>query len=430
MKWTIRVRAVSGLAVGFLQACGGAPAPETPSAQCVEPAGAPAQPFEPPNSVLGVTVNVSQHRLARELAAQVPEVLARAKRRNVGAPGKLSYVIRRGEIDVDVENQQLQVRTPLRGEIEVCKPLGPVCVRYGTCQPRWEARVTLPLTWAEPLQAQTNVSLTNQCVLKPVGYNATPHVEEVTAKESRKVATRINRELHRAQQRLLRDLERELSPIEVPPGELCLQWQPSAIEYDLTAESNEQRQTLKFAGQTSGQVSTQCSASGEELPVPQLRPGLEPQIDISVPLTMDLEQVQLQLSQNAPGPVELRAFQSLGGGSNTLHVGVPGYDACGKAWMLATPQLKPDGLQLSTSAKGPAADWLNAQRVPFPAAKKQLETALTKLQNKLETDSKKLGREQRFDAGINSEYQPEVHVSSTQLVLLLRLRGSAKALVY
>jgi hypothetical protein len=376
-------------------------------------------------------LRIDEARLSAELGARVPKQLAEARGRDVGAPGKLSYTITRGGFRYNVGSGSLSIETDLSGKLEVCKPLGPVCLRYGDCRPAWNASVSLPLEWTEPLKATTQVQMTSGCVLKPVGYDATTQVEEVTAREAGKIDRRIDSELAEAQRGWLARLREGLHPVKIlPEGDaepLCLSVTTQALEYDVTPAPEGEPAGVSVAAQVQGDLNLSCEGP-RPLPTPRWAPGLAPEIDVHIPLAVSFQELEAQLSRNAPAPVSLRSFRSFAPeGLNTLFVGLDGYDACGTLWLLVQPRLTPEGIQLITQATGRAAAWLNAQVVPSPRERAALEAALAKTQTRLETQLERLKTEQDVHVQLRTELQPEVHVDRNSLVLVLRLRGQAQA---
>src|SRR5690606_34028340 len=89
---------------------------------------------------------LSERQLLAELAAHIPGTLAQAKRRPIGAPGEVTYTVKRGALDSSVDNGVFHFVTLANAEIEICKPLGPFCVTYGRCQPVLATTVSMPLS--------------------------------------------------------------------------------------------------------------------------------------------------------------------------------------------------------------------------------------------------------------------------------------------
>lgn len=401
---------------------------------CIAPSGEPALRYAPPESRLGLEVRLDEARLSNELSERVPKLLAQASGREVGAPGKLSYKISRGSFSFALRAEELVVSTELNGDIEVCKPLGPVCLRYGECRPSWNAQVSLPLAWQVPLKATTHIEMTSGCVLKPVGYNATPHVKEVTAKEAAKVGRRINLELAEAQRQWLAHLGEGLRAVPVATDAqqepLCLRFTARELAYSVGPSGDPSKPGLRVAGQVRGQLGLGCE-SAPALPAPEYVSTLEPGVDVHVPVEVSFRSLEQQLRRTAAGAVTLRSFRSFGAPApNTLYVGLEGYNDCGTLWLLVQPQLTPGGIQLKTTTQGPAAEWLSAQVLAFPPEKKQLEGALAAAQNRLETQLARLRTEHNVHAQFSTEPMHELHVSETALVLLLRLRGQVQAQVH
>src|SRR5688572_19661995 len=104
----------------------------------------PAPATEAPSSQIAVAVIARPKAVAREIERQVPAILADVRRQPVGAPGEASYRVRRGPFGVALERDRLFVTTAVVADIEVCKPFGVLCIRYGTCSPQLAAAVSIP----------------------------------------------------------------------------------------------------------------------------------------------------------------------------------------------------------------------------------------------------------------------------------------------
>ena len=104
----------------------------------------PAPPNEAPTSQISVELIAQPKAVARAIERQVPAILADVRRQPVGAPGEASYRVRRGPLGVALQADRLFVTTSVVADIEVCKPFGGLCIRYGTCNPELAAAVSIP----------------------------------------------------------------------------------------------------------------------------------------------------------------------------------------------------------------------------------------------------------------------------------------------
>ncbi len=162
----------------------------------VEPApfGLPDAPeLRPPVSRVVLDAKVPTSVLRREIEKQVPVTLATARRQPVGTPGEVSYQVTRGSIQLALEGTELKVSVPVAAEVEICKPLGPVCLRYGACSPRLLAVAKVPLVLSEDYQVQKSrvtVAVTRGCSI--AGFDAAPEIRRQAGRHVADIERRIN----------------------------------------------------------------------------------------------------------------------------------------------------------------------------------------------------------------------------------------------
>src|SRR5690606_7854341 len=188
--------------------------------------------YSPPGSRLGVTVTVGEDHIQREIGKRVPTTLATGKGQSIGAAGKVSYTVVRKGFTVRSSDDEVSVTTSLLGDVNVCKPLGAICLRYGSCRPEWAVRVSLPTNWAQDssLRPSTLVEVSKGCVLSPVGYNATPELERITKQQAGKVRGQIRQEVRRVERELQFGWERLHRPIQLAGGG-CVSLEVDEIAY-------------------------------------------------------------------------------------------------------------------------------------------------------------------------------------------------------
>ncbi len=177
------------------------PAPRAPTrcegGERADPAPEVLPAVEAPRSRVALTAAVTRARLERELTAAVPELLASGQE-DVGAPGVVGYVVRRGPLAVALDDDRLEVTTRVAVAVQVSKRLGPLSVVYGRCNPTVDAWARMPLLLGTDYEAgepSVTVKVVQGCVV--AGYDATPEVQR-SAREAAAVARgRIDREVPR-----------------------------------------------------------------------------------------------------------------------------------------------------------------------------------------------------------------------------------------
>lgn len=153
----------------------------------------PAEPLPARRSRIGVEVQAELAALERALGREVPVTLAAERRKPVGAPGEVSYVVRRGRIGVGLDAERLTVKVPVEVEAEVCKPLGPFCPTYGRCSPRLAAVASVPLLLNEGYEvgkSRVSIAVTSPCTI--AGIDATPQIRSQAARQVGNVQGRID----------------------------------------------------------------------------------------------------------------------------------------------------------------------------------------------------------------------------------------------
>ncbi len=81
--------------------------------------------------------------------------------------------MQRGGFDLRVAGSTLELHAPISAEAELCKELGPLCVTYGRCSPRFDARVSAPAIVGPGFslpRARVEVTLTRSCSV--LGFDA------------------------------------------------------------------------------------------------------------------------------------------------------------------------------------------------------------------------------------------------------------------
>lgn len=151
------------------------------------------EPLPEQRSRIGVEVHAELAALERALAKEVPVTLAAEQRKPVGAPGEVSYVVRRGRIGIGLDAERLTVQVPVEVEAEVCKPLGPFCPTYGRCSPRLAAVASVPLLLNEGYEigkSRVSIAVTRPCTI--AGVDATPQIRQQANRQIGNVQGRID----------------------------------------------------------------------------------------------------------------------------------------------------------------------------------------------------------------------------------------------
>jgi hypothetical protein len=149
--------------------------------------------LEPVESRLAVDFSLTTARLRRKLAARIPVLLAQESGRPIGAAGRVSYAARRSGFSFSLDQGRLAVTTDVSTQVRVCKPLGPFCPVYGTCQPSFRARASIPLVLGPDFElgkSRAVVQLTRSCVIAI--YDATTELRRIARQQSQQVKQQVD----------------------------------------------------------------------------------------------------------------------------------------------------------------------------------------------------------------------------------------------
>lgn len=342
---------------------GAASDPGRPAAECelelgtaVPTLAAPIS-WSHPQSHITAELELSTKLLARELEKQVPRRLASESGKDVGVAGEVSYRVERDGFRFDVLLDRLEVITPIRVEVEVCKRLGPMCLLYGTCQPRLRARVGLPLVVDSRYRigpSRVAVEVQRGCVLQPIGVDQSAHIHRAAREQRELVKRRIDAalpDIHGDVESVWRILH---TPVSID-NSLCLRIRPTGV-------IQQKPKLSKPGADGSRTISTRISVTGEvrvedpcqpdatpiaALPAPTATAEVAPDVALEVPLFLEWSDVAAQFNRALAGQrvptergevqiakVEVKPSSQQGRSKVALGLTLSGV-ACGQVWFLA-----------------------------------------------------------------------------------------------
>lgn len=329
----------------------------TGSSECAErlpgtpPAFEPPPPLEPVRSRLGIEVSAEHEAIVRELEREVPVALAGERGRPIGAPGEVTYSVRRGRLGVKLESDRLIASVPVSVEVEVCKPIGPFCPVYGRCSPRLAAIASVPLLLGEDYeigQSKVGVSVVRSCTI--AGIDATPEIEKQARGAVGVVQNRIARSLPRIRPSVAGVWDILHHPVSLGTT-ACLRIKPEQLAQ---AKPRSEPTRLVTSLSAEGTLAVEEPCLGRDAPVqpgalPKLetRDQIEPGVDLRVPIVTSFTDASAALARSlALGTtsadrvrlVKLEARGVAAGGRGALALqGTLAGPVCGEAWWLADP---------------------------------------------------------------------------------------------
>lgn len=300
-----------------------------------------------PTGELWVHARIPLREVSDRLAQEIPKQLAAEKDRPVGAPGNATFTVTRGTPKLVSAGEKLEVRVPIHADISVCKPIGSMCLKYGSCSPELLARFSVDPTLGENYELappQGKIAATKKCV---IGLDVTDQLESIARKE----VAQVEREIADKWPRLLPHIKRgfaELSrPIEVATDQ-CLEIAPSAVLY--------RTPTIEGKGKDAYLVAA-VGLRGTLIPAPSCTAELSkkkrtsPEVVKSPPDTSELwfpeivpfDEAKAGLIASIEGAkdenLSVQVLESVFSKERVaLHLDVKGA-ACGRVWITAEPKI-------------------------------------------------------------------------------------------
>lgn len=257
--------------------------------------------FDVPSSEAFLEIDVSVAELVRLVDTVAPRELAREKDLPVGAPGRATFVVRRGAPRFSADGETLRVDVPVSADIEVCKPLGGVCLRYGQCSPEFLASFTTVAhpdargAWPAP---RASIRATKRCV---IGLDVT---EELTAR-ARGELVGVERRIRKFWPNLQKQLEQNRGQLAAPfelGSAACFRPSPAQILFRGLRVDN---QRLRFGVGIRGRLEPSCEAEATTPPAPSVE-LFEPTAPSHVwlPFLWSPEQLNEELGRRVTGALE------------------------------------------------------------------------------------------------------------------------------
>ena len=333
--------------------------------------------FELPRSTVTVDAAVTIERATRELANRVPVELARESGRRIGAPGRVSYVVRRADFGLAVADQRLVVSTPVSLHVEVCKPIGPVCVKYGRCEPRLMAQVSVPLILDDEYrvgESQVDIEVTSPCTIAT--FDATNEIRKVATQQEKIIKRKIDASIPPVLPYVQAAWQMLHEPVKLKDGS-CLRIQPEQLAQSHPTLTDQRLRTRIAA---TGRVSFQnpCAAGPDpgqlpKLPPPRTEPTLPEVSGVRFAFERSWDQVseamtaaivKAQAQGNGP-PVAVAAVRARGAlldGQPAVALEVELGEQCGRLWLIGeawydvpTKSIRVRGLTVSSAGLAESA---------------------------------------------------------------------------
>src|SRR5688572_26842274 len=93
-----------------------------------------------------LSIDVPVTALEAEFERHVPRMLAAEEDRPIGSPGLVTYRVTRDKPRLRAADGRLTATLPVEIDLSLCKPLGSLCIGYGSCTPAYDVKATWDLT--------------------------------------------------------------------------------------------------------------------------------------------------------------------------------------------------------------------------------------------------------------------------------------------
>jgi len=355
-----------------------------------------------PRSTIIVHVDVPLAGLAQELERKVPRRVAEERDHDIGAAGRLEYVVDRGPLSVNVEGESLAVVVPLHGHARACAKGR--C--YAGCDPELRSLVRVPLRLGADYKlhaSEVRFDVTRGCELRTLGglvrVDVTPVLRAALVQETPRVRASIDRELPDLAPRAAQLWSELAKPRVLPLGACVL---AGAEEITQGAPSGTAAAArLRFGLLARPELRMQCGTAPPARPLPRLRddPALGDAGDVHLGVVLSKDAPARAFAgaatvldvggarariRSAAGDLATGLGLELGGeacGAVSVRADGAGWQSTG-AVQLAGVSLEPgDAARVASAGLDPAAFARAVERLPVdvPLSADQLPTVLPAL---------------------------------------------------
>ncbi len=342
-----------------------------------------------------VRASITEQRLRQEIARELPETLDAGQRTMSGV--RVNYVVKRGDLAFELEDDGLVLSTPIRASASVCKTLGPLCPVLGRCTPQLDVRVRVPIVLSSDYSydpSKVTVNLVRGCTI--AGFNASGEIQSQASSEARSAQQQIDRQLPPIREPAVAGWQ-ELHRTLMLDGGACLRTVPRGVQQERPKRADG---VISSAASISGELTLEQPCSDGEAPETSELPPLEVSdrvpsgVKLQAPLHLKWDQVLAALNESLDGKVPVRrlAVQSAAIAKRPRLVLEleRDDDPCGPLWLTAEPWFDADqgAIRLRDIALVP--DWNPKRKLgELPAnlerhARIPLPVDLTDLRNQLD----------------------------------------------
>lgn len=258
-----------------------------------------------PSGQLWVHAKVPVSSITERIKKEVPKDLASAKDEDVGAPGRATYKVTRGEPKITISGDKLHVQVPVSADISVCKPIGKMCIGYGSCRPSFMTDFAVSTKLGDKYQLappRGTIVATKKCV---IGIDVTSQIEKIARQEVRKVESRIASQWPKLLSEVEAGLAELTHPVPLAPDR-CFFVEPEGVFYEApTLVKEGSAETLAVAVGVTGKLLPASSCGEKRAAPPVVAPRIHSAPDepsrIWLPEVVPWKDVVLALTTSASG---------------------------------------------------------------------------------------------------------------------------------
>ncbi len=266
----------------------------------------------------------------------LPKTVAHDENVKAGVAGRATYEIQRGDISISGGADGVKASTPLKGDIQLCKPFGAVCFGYGRCHPEWDAKLELPkqFTHAQAPHVDFKLKLRKGCVLSPVRFDATSELEKITKQQEQKIEEQINRTVAKRFKQLGESLRHGLDAGKLRSGE-CVGFKPEAAQLALHSAGSNERIQHRLGVSLVGEVTRGCEPTHVE---PEFRATMTDTVPSESSLVLE-EVVPFSAVEQALTGASQGVNVAVKASGSEIVIRVTPFGSCGVAWGKFVPEV-------------------------------------------------------------------------------------------
>lgn len=329
-----------------------------------------------PKSELTIHAQLNEEWLNQQLNTHAPITLARESDRDIGAPGRASYTVKRGALTLGEASGAPVLNVPVRADISVCKPLGNACFRYGSCSPEFAIQVEVDPSLNERYDLDSPRLRSSTRAGCRIGIDVTPQLESIVHKELASAQRQLERQWPVLSDYVQILSERQEEPLNLWPNSCVTLSKVSAKQRPLQllrTDNISHKRALAFAVAVEGQIKpqTDCTSASHTssaantdqkaaLPALRTEKSIKKESTVYLPEQVPLNEFTRSLLESV-GPQKNFSIKTVQLGDEQIYLALELRGKyCGTVWANAKLKLDPSGTLITLSQLSPSENAGNA----------------------------------------------------------------------